>query len=697
MITVHLIFNAHIDPIWLWPWQAGLDEALATCRSACDRLDAHPDLVFTRGEAWVYQQIETVDPGLFDRIVRHVAAGRWEIAGGWWIQPDCNLPSGFAMQQQIRLGQQYFRDRFDLVPRIAYNVDSFGHAATLPGLMREAGQDRYIMMRPQEHEMSLPARLFRWRGYDNGEEVVTFRIAGAYTTGSMSVEHVQRALTDLPPAVEHTMCFVGVGDHGGGPTEAQIAWCREHMDAIPGCRLAFSSPQRFFDAVAAQTDALPVVTGELQQHAIGCYSVMRVVKVAVRRAEHRLRQAEMMPLAGADRYRLHEAWQRVCFHHFHDTLGGTCLPSAYPQVLDQLGFATAIADERLQSGLRGMMHKLPDDRLQRTVLYNAADAGFAGYVECEPWLGWQQWQPGWRLLDEQGAPVATQVLQPEALSNGLTRLLLHLEIEPRAWRVLRIERANGDPAAPRVEAHSDALSNDAGVAVGPAGLRLWPDASLPLPHLELIEDASDTWSHGLDRYAETPLETARWDAPAIVDSGPLMASLLQSGSIGCSRLQAEWRVYAGEPFVELRLRLHWAETHKLLKLRLDLPGAVAQRRDGIMGGSLQRPNDGRELPLRDWTLLALQDGRSVGVVCPDVYAVDATPERLRLTLLRSALMAHHDPHPGQAARRTVSDQGVHEFRFRFLSSADGAVLEAHALMLQRPPVYADLTRGMAAG
>ena len=26
MKTVHLVFNAHLDPIWLWPWEAGLDE-----------------------------------------------------------------------------------------------------------------------------------------------------------------------------------------------------------------------------------------------------------------------------------------------------------------------------------------------------------------------------------------------------------------------------------------------------------------------------------------------------------------------------------------------------------------------------------------------------------------------------------------------------------------------------------------------
>ncbi|MBL8994753.1 MAG: hypothetical protein JNM63_15510, partial [Spirochaetia bacterium] len=148
MTTIHLIANAHIDPIWLWPWTAGLDEVLATCRSACDRLDAHPELSFNRGEAWVYAQVERVDPPLFERIRAHVKTGRWNIVGGWWIQPDCNQPSGFAMEEQILLGKNYFQSRFGQFPRTAYNVDSFGHAAFLPDLMRRHGQDRYVMMRP---------------------------------------------------------------------------------------------------------------------------------------------------------------------------------------------------------------------------------------------------------------------------------------------------------------------------------------------------------------------------------------------------------------------------------------------------------------------------------------------------------------------------------------------------------------------
>jgi alpha-mannosidase len=249
-VKIHLIFNAHIDPIWLWPLQAALDEVLATCRSACDRLDAHPDLTFSRGEAWVYHQIERLDPALFRRITRYIKQGRWEIVGGWWIQPDCNLPSGFAFRRQIEEGKRYFLDRFGHFPEIAFNVDSFGHAATLPGYLRTAGQRYYIMMRPQEREMALPARLFRWRGYEGGPEVITFRIASSYTTRELNLEHIRACLEGLPKEVEDTMCFVGVGDHGGGPTERQIAWLRQHWNAFEGHTFLFSTPARYFKAVA---------------------------------------------------------------------------------------------------------------------------------------------------------------------------------------------------------------------------------------------------------------------------------------------------------------------------------------------------------------------------------------------------------------------------------------------------------------
>jgi len=711
MKTIHLIFNAHIDPIWLWPWQAGLDEVLATCRSACDRLDAHPDLTFSRGEAWVYEQIEKTDSKLFERIRKHVESGRWEIVGGWWIQPDCNAPSGFAIEKQIAIGKEYFLDRFGSFPRIGYNVDSFGHAATLPGYMRAAGQDRYIMMRPQESEKPLPARLFRWRGYEGQPEVTTFRIPNAYTFhGEPDESWIRSSLSEIPDGIDHTMCFLGVGDHGGGPTETQIAWCKAHQNAFEGIRLEFSTPSRFFDTIEKQKEALPLVTGELQMHAVGCYSVYRPIKTALRKAEHRLQQAEairadvMEILVADEAAALKEGWKRVCFHQFHDTLGGTCLPSAYPQALDQLGYASSVADEALQYGLRRRLNALPDDTMQRIAIYNASDYAFDNYIEFEPWFEYTGWNPAWRLIDEAGEPLAFQVMHSEAIVDGdgkLKRLLFRLAIQPASLRVLRIDKSTHAEVASGVEVSEDGIRSNSGAEwkAAPSSLILPGLSDSPMlssPELHLIDDPTDTWSHYTERYAETPTATEAWNAPVVIDRGPIMASIEQTGKIGDSMLRAEWRVYADQPFCDLRLSVHWREKHKILKLVLPLPNAGETRVDGIMGGSLERPNSGAEVPLRDWTLLNLADGGKVGVICTDVYAADVTADRLRLTLLRSPIMAHHVPDDGTGPRSIASDQGVHEFRFRLYGGLAAALetLEAAALALQRPPVIADLTRGM---
>ena len=710
MKTVHVVFNAHIDPIWLWPWQSGLDETFATCRSACDRLDAHPDLVFTRGEAWVYDVIERLDPALFVRIRAHIAAGRWEPVGGWWLQPDCNQPSGFAMQRQIALGKSYFESRFGTFPRIAYNVDSFGHAATLPGLMQAAGQDRYVMMRPQLQEMALPACLFRWRGYADGPEVTTFRIVDSYTSGNtLNERRIYNAVEQLPDGINDTMLFAGFGDHGGGPTERQIAWFREHENSFEGIRLVFSSPRRFFDAIWPQREILPLVTGELQFHAIGCYSVYRPIKTALRQAEHCLRQAEMFCAgepssapADAD-IQINEAWKRVCFNHFHDTLGGTCLPSAYRYPLAQLGHAQDTGETLLQEGLRRKLTELPDAPLQRIVLYNASDLPFEGPIEFAPWLDWQAWQEDWHLIDEAGEVVPFQVIASEALAGSIVNLLFSLSIPAGGLRILRIQTEPGArEIAGGISPTADALAVNDSVCLSASALTFALGIELPLPSLLLIEDSSDTWTHVADRYGEQSCAEAEWGTAEIVDRGPLMASRICQGSIGNSGLTAEWRVYQ-EGFAELLLTVNWREEHKMLKLAQTLPGTPQHRTDGILGGWLSRPFDGREAPMRDGVLIETQlpgdDGErgvTFGIAAPDVYALDATPQRLRFTLLRSAIMAHHDPHNGIAPRRTFTDQGQHMFRFRYFANETifTAEMEQRVTQMQRPPIIADLTRGM---
>ncbi|MDH7602641.1 MAG: alpha-mannosidase, partial [Armatimonadota bacterium] len=107
-----MIGNAHIDPVWLWRWQEGFAEVLGTCRSALDRMNEFPEFVFTRADAATHKWIEDACPEMFEEIRLRVAEGRWSIVGGWWEQPDCNIPCGESFVRHELYGKRYFLEKF---------------------------------------------------------------------------------------------------------------------------------------------------------------------------------------------------------------------------------------------------------------------------------------------------------------------------------------------------------------------------------------------------------------------------------------------------------------------------------------------------------------------------------------------------------------------------------------------------------
>ena len=150
MDKVHLIGNAHLDPVWLWRWQEGYSEVLATFRSALDRIKESDDFIFTCAGAVYYKWVEETDYDMFEEIRERVRQGRWVIVGGWWIQPDCNIPCGESYVRQALYGQRYFREKFGIMATTGYNVDSFGHNAMLPQILKQSGINAYVFMRPNE-------------------------------------------------------------------------------------------------------------------------------------------------------------------------------------------------------------------------------------------------------------------------------------------------------------------------------------------------------------------------------------------------------------------------------------------------------------------------------------------------------------------------------------------------------------------
>jgi alpha-mannosidase len=104
------------------------------------------------------------------------------VGGGW---SRIQHPLGGLSPGNI--GQRYFREKFGRIARTGYNVDSFGHAGTLPQILKGCGLDYYVFLRPMPHEKGLPSRLFWWRSQD-GSQVLAFRIHFEYLSWEKDVE-----------------------------------------------------------------------------------------------------------------------------------------------------------------------------------------------------------------------------------------------------------------------------------------------------------------------------------------------------------------------------------------------------------------------------------------------------------------------------------------------------------------------------
>ena len=714
-LVIHLIGNAHLDPAWLWTWPAGVDESINTCRTACDLLDLYPDLHITRGEAWVYDQVRKADPRTFGRIQAHVSAGRWHIVNGWWIQPDCNLPGEASFLKQAEIGGRFFREHFGVHVDVGYNVDSFGHCAMLPSFLTRTGMNAYVFMRPQAMEKKLPGDLFKWQS-PVGDTVTACRISAVYLATSVSnlISNIHTTVAAADRRVGHAMCFYGVGDHGGGPTRAQIEWIREHRQFASDVELRFSHPRAFFDAIKDKTAPLPLVVGELQMHAVGCYSVVRDIKQGVRQGEAALIQADIAaqdlpaPQATDARHKLLEAWRRLLFNEFHDVLGGTCIDKACRQSIDDLGYVQSVAREVLVDSTRRNMTGLPPCPRQRLVIGNPSEKPWVGLAEFEPYLPVNGQSPEFILQDEDGAVVPTQDIAADAAAGMSRRTLLPVRVPAKGRQVLQLYRKSKAVARPSaLEVQADKMGHQqCQVRVGRSGVEQLSFCSQALLgtggiQIAVLEDLSDTWSHGIPGYQGPLLGTLTTSTPwRICEQGPLRVALENSLSFQGSRLHWTVLLEHDSPMIRMKLRLYWHGSGQIVKLLVPAGFSVQSRRDGTPGALIERACDGQEYPLRDVVMLQGQ-GRSLAVVSADISGVDVQADGLlRATLLRCPYYAHHDPFvvpPGSAF--PVTDQGRHEYDIAILAGATDLAAQALdvAHRLNFPLWISEATQGMAAG
>jgi alpha-mannosidase len=390
--TLHLVGNSHIDAAWLWPWGETIGVIRDTWRSSLRIGSAHPGYVFAASAAAFFDAMDRLEPALADSLARAVAEGTFALVGGWWVEPDQNLPTGESLARQGLYGQRYFQRRFGRQARVAWTPDSFGYPWTLPQIYAQSGFTAFVTQKIRWNDSTqLPYNAFWWEGRD-GTRLFTYNPYG-YDHDLAPAALVEQRLEDRtrPGSTHHQMVLYGVGDHGGGPTMAMLQRAEDlaRVPTFPVMR--YANPDSALTAIrrGAAPDHFPVWRDELYlEYHRGTFTTQAWMKARNRRSEGLLRTAEALAAVDTARYPrelLEAAWRRVLFNQFHDILPGSSIRQVYLDAIATYDTAWALLDTLRSASFAGLAARF-DTRAPRRTRIPVSTTSATIWVR-PPWRG----------------------------------------------------------------------------------------------------------------------------------------------------------------------------------------------------------------------------------------------------------------------------------------------------------------------
>lgn len=136
---INLLGHAHLDLAWLWPVAETWKAAQNTFESVLQLQKDFSELIFCHTTPALYAWVEENRPDLFREIQNQVKAGKWEVLGGFWVEPDLNLIAGESIVRQLLYGQRYFLQKFGKISAVVWVPDTFGFLCDITPIFGKCG------------------------------------------------------------------------------------------------------------------------------------------------------------------------------------------------------------------------------------------------------------------------------------------------------------------------------------------------------------------------------------------------------------------------------------------------------------------------------------------------------------------------------------------------------------------------------
>ncbi len=725
---VHVIPNAHLDPVWLWDFREGLNEGVATCRAMLNLMDAEPDLTFIRGEAAIYEHIRRTDPATFARIRKMIRTGRWNVVGGSWIQPDTNLLESEVLCRHYEVGLRYFRETLGITVKSGWQADSFGHTAGLPEILAAGGIENFAFTRPNREDFILKTPAFWWHGR-GGAKILGYRPPiGWYGCERTEVKPRFDQLVDYAKnsSLRNIGMFVGLGNHGGGPSRQIVADIRAWAAAHPDFEVRFGGLDSLFAALRREIAApgapkIDAVHGEMNYCQRGCYASVMRFKHPYRRAEHELLRGErttaLLANAGiAPTTDLSQPWESVLFNSFHDILPGSSIERAFDEQIDEVGGArhavrnaTFHALNHLVGRVRIALPAVGRDHPKAVpfLVWNPHLRPVQTFVELEACL---DHRPIWQYKDRAeklplevrigGKRAPFQVIETEHECfpelAWRKRVVVPITLPAAGWNVATVAWVEGSksPAHPHsATGRGTSIRNEfyqvsaqrggSGIQVRHRGRALFGARGL---QLDTLADNWGSWGSMNESAPGVRLteKIGRWKIARVevTERGPLRAALVVRLTTHRAHADLTFRLTAGVEEVAMEARVF--TDLDAARIKLVLPGARTVECE-VPAERVKRTVEG-EAPVLRW--VRARDGRNGFAVVSDVLAnYDLEGGDLRVTLARATRYAcAEDLDQKTTWWRPTTDRG--ELREKLTLLPLSGPVEETAELLSQPPIIA---------
>jgi len=699
MKKLHLVCNAHLDPVWQWDWDEGVSATLATFYSAID-LAKDYDYIFCHNEVILYEYIERYAPQLFGHIQELVKEGKWKIIGGWYDQPDCNIPMGESFLRQITLGREYFKTKFDCEPTTALNFDSFGHTRSLPEILKKTGYDSYIFCRPLPFMMKFVNEPFIWEGYDGskikGLRYVDDRIYCS-APGKAKQDIIRKAKVFEDQEVG--IALWGVGNHGGGASRKDLDAIKTLQEENKGkVEIVHSTLENYFaevnptyvykDPFELLIKAYTSISNIKQKHAeleTLLYNTEKACSLAALKGDYVL-----------NRQAIKDAERMMCQVEFHDVLSGTCIEKGEKSALRKMEYATELLTIEFLKAFHSLAkdYKQIDSEYDPFVIFNFLPYEYETIVESEELkVGCLEKDAFKPIVYQDGKIIPSQVIKEDSHISLERRKRIAYKIKLNALGTTKVDIKYEVVKLPDKKAK--AITNDYIYQDDMKTVRINHLTGLieslvvngkeylsgPAFEPLMFEDNEDPWGWHLKTVGsnfkkfkllkQTEIDNKLLTPLHVLEDGPILTEVESMLAYKHSTVTLRYKIYRNMPYIDVTANIVWNDDKHGLKFKTMTTDGKGKYYGQVAFGIQGYAKDGNEKVAQRFVTVSNKDD-ALSVYANGTYGYSMKGKALYMTALNGSAYCAHPvavdgvdlPIVDGSRKIQYIEQGRHTFTYR---------------------------------